>query len=478
MHVHQSSSVEGEGIVPKQPKSPFSEVDVEASEKLLDTWEGPKAVDLAFSTFRRATKEVVPFQHDDNAWHVCGATSVPSRLASRPINQLGILSDKTLNASQAQAIAELYESTEWDFDLFNLAVKKNRGLWYYFALWNQPQQTKIPKGHSGVIFPWLFGIAPRAFPTLVAEATKPAWDGFTEEKEEIVVRGVTAEIHTSQVPLSIEKRTVIVGESLLRYFLQQHFACSHETEKICIGCRAPFLPQTSPAFASVGIVGKFCFSCSYLPNPSHYTIPDKALLRALSIFGVRNYADVFGKVPTAGEKVDKMLAIGFDELKEDEALQRFRAIKLLPLGDKTFMAATFLSWAHLLDAAGLLANMRKGYGGYESIAGDGHHCLSVGERQLCEFLTSNGIKHQKETLYPPHPKLNPSGLMRSDFKAGRVVMEFAGRLADESYAERIQDKRLLAELNGFIFVEVNPSNVDDLSFVLQAIKDSRKRKKP
>jgi len=142
---------------------------------------------------------------------------------------------------------------------------------------------------------------------------------------------------------------------------------------------------------------------------------------------------------------------------------------LLPWKDT--VSELFGSWAHLLEKSGLLSARQRGRGGHQSIASDGHHCLSLGERAICEFLTKNGMTHEKEPMYPHHAVLNPNGLLRGDFLVNGMIIEFAGMMSNSEYAERMAEKQKLAKALKIGWMKLEASSLNDLSSMLEKIQN-------
>jgi hypothetical protein len=191
------------------------------------------------------------------------------------------------------------------------------------------------------------------------------------------------------------------------------------------------------------------------------------------LLGTQIYSDYFGFIPTGGNQKRKVMNELFRSGIDDQELQyAMKVSSLLPWKDSVNLL--FGSWAHMLEAAGLLSARQRGRGGHQSIATDGHHCLSLGERAICEYLTKNGVEHGKEPLYPHHEKLNPNGLMRGDFLVHGTIIEFAGMMSNKEYAERMSNKQKLAKLSNISWLKLEASSLIDLEEMLQRIRQKSK----
>jgi hypothetical protein len=117
-------------------------------------------------------------------------------------------------------------------------------------------------------------------------------------------------------------------------------------------------------------------------------------------------------------------------------------------------------WNRLLVATGVAEGFVETKRGLQSEAKDGHWCLSVFERPVDDFLTSRGIEHEHEPRWPKHPDFNPRGAKRADWRlADGTMVEAAGMLADATYAEKISQKRAMAEALGIRLLVLTPEQV-------------------
>lgn len=465
----------------RKPKTLFSEGELAESKTILtELFESPNPLDSAYELLVSIKGNGPRRYLEDGSLHTCDLDSndFPVELSHFGLTKIRGESHYGfhLNDSHVEAISKLYSQINWDVDVYKQAASQAEGFWPQFALNLQKTKFKVPKGHLGYAFHYLFGIAPNTFELCLEEARKNTWQSL-RKLEDVVERvtdspfmQVTGQI---EIEASLEMKTMIIGEQLLLKFAMENFKCIHRSQQKCLICRSDFWPQSESYLPTLGHYGKVCVDCAMGGQPNSYVIKDRVALRALSVFAVTNFQDTFRTVPNARFDPKTYFMSDLANSSSGEFVKVFKTLSLLPWNETSM----FPSWAHLLDEAGLLLQARKGHGGYQSIATDGHHCLSKGERDVCEFLTQRGIKHTKEPLYPFHPEYNPSRLLRADFKVGKVLVEFAGRLADRDYAARIELKRKLAETSGLIFVEVNPSNIKDLGFLENTIKESRRRKK-
>ena len=117
----------------------------------------------------------------------------------------------------------------------------------------------------------------------------------------------------------------------------------------------------------------------------------------------------------------------------------------------------------------MLSERKSGRGGYQSIATDGHLCLSLGERAICEYLSKNDLTHDKEPMYPYHEVLNPNNLLRGDFLVNGTIIEFAGMMSNPDYALRMETKQKLAKTLKLKWIKIEAARLVDLDKMLAKI---------
>jgi hypothetical protein len=124
-------------------------------------------------------------------------------------------------------------------------------------------------------------------------------------------------------------------------------------------------------------------------------------------------------------------------------------------------------WTAVLEEAGVLDDGKHRAGrGVMSRAADGHWCRSLMERAVDDFFHSSGIAHEPEPAWPAHPKLNPRGLKRADWRLpDGTMVEAAGLLTDAGYESRMNAKRELASELGVPLIVLVPADLLRLDIV-------------
>jgi hypothetical protein len=179
------------------------------------------------------------------------------------------------------------------------------------------------------------------------------------------------------------------------------------------------------------------------------------------VSGLKAFFQSFHYLPTSTSQKWELFAREISSIESPS--ERESLFKLLAVTPSDFTGKfLFGSVAEYLDAVGLFEGKATPYGGYRSIASDRHVCLSIGERTICEYLSSIEVPHEKEPSYPADQALNPNGKYRADFRVGEWLIEYAGRMGVPEYAARMSDKKKLAKVNGLNLLVLEPKDLVEL----------------
>ena len=159
---------------------------------------------------------------------------------------------------------------------------------------------------------------------------------------------------------------------------------------------------------------------------------------------------------------DLMVEINLRKRDPSEAAEMAYLLACLP--KRSRMKTLFETPQHFFHEAGLEELIPKGKGrGVRSISRCGHLCLSMGEREICEYLHQSSIAHTKEPLYADLVgKETEFGGMRGDFLAGDIVIEFAGLDGEEAYDAKMDLKEQLANVHGLKLIIIRPKDLKNL----------------
>jgi hypothetical protein len=407
----------------------------------------------------------------DFAFHNCGKITYPENLT--PNNSLDS-TETVLSDEQREILKKLFTSISYDKEPINAAFDRYRGLWVRGLseeLIKRKKNLNISGQHGDIL-----SLASSEFEKLIRELPK------TKEFKKIEYQQESGYVFDpdegtfskdfSTRSLDPRERSGEISKYLLHLYIEEHFKCLHFDKSICRLCGDEFYPQTvhewpgrvPPDYCSVCLEMSFSGSTEFF-RLLGFTEEER---RDNFVQGIKIYTEYFGFIPRVGTAKRKVLAQLHDSgVVGDDLDMALRVSSLLPWHETA--KEMFGSWAHLLEAAGLLEHRQRGRGGHQSIGSDGHLCLSMGERAICEFLTKRAIDHSKEPMYPSDEKLNPNGLLRADFKVGPILIEFAGMMADKEYAERMNIKSKLAKKYKIPWVKVESSQLEDLDLMLQEL---------
>lgn len=173
---------------------------------------------------------------------------------------------------------------------------------------------------------------------------------------------------------------------------------------------------------------------------------------------LRKLSELIERVPVNdfGSRVDVLLGL----------TTRQRVALLSHLDERPSLQSIkqqFGSWFAALVAAGVLPDgSRQGIFGTECLAKDGHRCLSLAEKTIDDFLTAEGVTHEKEVTYP-------GASYRADFSVGETFIEFFGLQSREDYALKTKKKIEHCQNAGICLIEIYPEDLVDASRLRQKL---------
>lgn len=389
----------------------------------------------------------------DFAIHTCGRKTYPEGLTANTYFMNHWTFSTELSKAQNELIRESYKLLNIDLSIFAQAESQARGMWIEF-IGESRRRRKIPS-------PNLTG--------QIGDIMGVLASNFSEILESVSSNKVMKKIEGYDP----QERRGVISDKLLEVFVEENYKCVHYEQTECVLCGSTFYPQSKHEW--VGLVPPiYCGICLEMGMSASTDFFRKLGFKsdervANFTTGIQIYADYFGFIPSVSNQKRTVLSQLFVSGIDIEELNfSMKVSSLLPWKDT--VSDLFGSWAHLLEASGLLSARQRGRGGHQSIASDGHHCLSLGERAICEFLTKNGMVHDKEPMYPLHDVLNPNGLLRGDFLVNGTIIEFAGMMSNLEYAARMAEKQKLAKAFKISWMKLEASSLNDLSAMLEKIK--------
>lgn len=214
--------------------------------------------------------------------------------------------------------------------------------------------------------------------------------------------------------------------------------------KRCLLCKQKFVEDSLPLplIEGQGIDEiDFCAPClrgAVLQGSGNDKAGRTAVLKYLSAL-----SKVIGRVPPQN------FGEGIADLRKLSRGDRAKLLRLL-LNKPTVkcVKSHFGSWLNALIKAGVLEDgTRKTSRGIQTIAIDGHVCLSLGEKTIDDFLHKRGIRHTKEPRYP-------EGGYRADFKVGDIMIEYFGLAGTPEYDKKIQEKARICKKHGIALIAI------------------------
>jgi hypothetical protein len=398
----------------------------------------------------------------DFAMHTCGLLSYPEEISEQGMSRY-LLEDFSWSANQESELVQIFNNFKINLNLFQEAVDSAKGLWidYLHSKDIQNYLKEEPSREPGehLNFTGQYGdILGMLIP------------GYKEKIVDLVQTPSFKKVENTSNP---KERMAFISKYFLRLFIQKYYECQHFELSKCFICDSDFYPQTNtewvnrtpPIFCDICLTMGFSGSTDFNKRLG-FTLDER---KKNYVEGIRIYSEYFGFIPGVKYKKRKVIQqLNQAGISQDELAYAIKVSSLLPWTET--VKEIFGTWAHLLEQAGLLSQRQRGRGGHQSIATDGHLCLSMGERAVCEFLAKNNISHEKEPMYPLDEKLNPNGLLRGDFLIGTLIVEFAGMMGNPDYAARMKNKEALAKSRNIPWLKLETSELDDLNEMLAQIK--------
>ncbi|OIO98184.1 MAG: hypothetical protein COY42_21815 [Armatimonadetes bacterium CG_4_10_14_0_8_um_filter_66_14] len=294
-----------------------------------------------------------------------------------------------------------------------------------------------------------------------AESIRAAWAGDPEYRDRLARRDETA-------LYCWELRSSDLGD-FARALAGVYDFPTHHSVKRCLGCGRLFADcQFDPISVAekVGFRTDFCNLCLHR---ALYSGRVGRRMKEETLFGVvQDLAEAFGCAPPANFRV--VAPRWMEGATRPQINAIILALRNMPDVGK-WVPDRFDSWLHLLIAAGVLeCDVRRGAYGTQCLADDGHACGSLAEKAIDDWLSSNGVRHEKEPHYPPHSELNPHGKLRADWLVGEIFVEYFGLPSRPDYARKMQRKTQLA---GTLGIHLLPLVVDDLAQIDQVLAPLR-----
>ena len=447
---------------------------------------------------REYSRPSISFKREvDHAMHTCGAETFPSGLETDYSVSPYWYQHIDWNEQQLKLIRDFVKNTNWNLGPFKDAVVNSKGLWHKYlsmqAHQNLPRIDRLTAEGNALRLldfeidskieelldhpefknlksKYEFGeelsgggisISIDILDILKPEQLPPgAYESIMKEraKEVAIPKELTYE------SLNRHEKRFAIPMKILEIFAAQHYECEHFSSVACNFCGEEFLPQCHTDWLYL-TPPKYCDNCLQLciRSGDEYMFFKNSTenIKELALLGISKFLEHFGFVPASSYSRQELIR-DFQSLEVSEKDLEY-ALKVLSLIPSiTTVNELFGSWAHFLNLAGMLEISNRGKGGYRSIASDGHLCLSLGERAICEYLTKHGFEHSKEPMYPKNLEFNPNNLLRADFFVKDTYIEFAGRMQNEDYAKRMTNKEKLAKASKLKWIKLESTSRSDL----------------
>ena len=242
-----------------------------------------------------------------------------------------------------------------------------------------------------------------------------------------------------------EDRVILISDEV-RSGLKAWYSKASVPRK-CGICGQQFLLSKLPYWIYFGADGECecCFRCAIVQSPKKAELPGL----------IRGFIEASGFIPHADAgPINRAFTtrLGRNRLRTFEAFGAMGGIDHVKRKFGTWFEGLALSRV-LPD--GVLITPR----GVRCLAADGHVCHSLDEQAIDNWLSANGVPHDREPFYPKDPVLNQNGRRRADWAAGECFIEYFGLVGDPQYDKKIEEKTLLAARSHIPLLAIYPSDL-------------------
>jgi hypothetical protein len=405
----------------------------------------------------------------DLALHTCDQLVYPSKLEK--FESFSMFSHYKISwkTEYDKDFSSLVLTKNFDFNKLDILLKKYKGLWHLSpSLWKD-DQDKIKNFDTGD-FSFLEFFNPGVSKSIHKYVRK-----IGSNFKRLEVQSYFSPFISNIDP---DLRAGFFAYEGFHQFLKSYWKCDHFKEKKCGLCGSKFFPQSNAdwvGYSKPDYCG-YCLQLSFHSGHGCWDVNDENNnyqtlglkqneIKDNFITSLKGFVDYAGFIPTSSFTARKLRTIGLDDMSVNDSNLFMKWWAVLPR--PFFVKKHFESWSYLLNDAGLLTSpISKGRGGYKSIASDGHLCLSIPERTICEFLTKFKIDHEKEPYYPKIME-NHLGASRADWLIDDTYVEFAGMMGIKEYEGKMKKKITFAKTNGLKLIVITPKNIDNLEVILK-----------
>lgn len=389
-----------------------------------------------------------------------------------PYSELSIIYRRTRNTDAERAVLERFSRQK-----HAPGVSPPQLLARLSALKNEPLSTGLPfhYTHDPRMEPWapMFGKPTR--PTVISDYISEWWS----ERHDTLMRAevlrrrwywdVSYEVMQTLSPAELQRwrdadpaLAELSETQLIRDFsgqraqeLRIEIPTPDSAPKTCNCCSEKFLESSIPpkwldaeGYESIPYC-RVCIDCVHRGR--------KHCTREEVLSYIKDVFAEFSCVPTTNWH-----QILYTQSSPQERARVFQILSRRP--DRDAVRNTFGTWFEAFAEAGIVdKDGERGYFGTRSVSSDGHVCLSMGERTICEMLTSAGIEHRHEPVYP-------ESRMRADFMIGEAFVEYLGLAGRADYDAKTERKRAHAKAHKLRLELVYPRDLAEQDRLLKRLK--------
>jgi TM2 domain-containing membrane protein YozV len=357
-------------------------------------------------------------------------------------------------------------------------ISEHQGLWRDYLLWHGRQREGSSASYLSDeernFLPWTL----QQFELLVPGFASELFDLVKQKKlagyREISIRGLDGQLQIETQAITEQNFVHNLTEAIERWINDLRPECVHYETVKCILCGIESQPNLIRNLDLL-FPNEICAWCFKLIDYHELSTRNAGKTQeeireeAIDAFrlAVESFDFKYWKTPVLTRET--LISLNLRQQSKDQVRVAAAILSAMPRDLIGFDSAR-----HFFSETGLEEVLPPDRSrGKKSISRCGHLCLSLGEREICEYLFQRGIEHSREPDYHSlvsAVSISEFGFMRGDFLVGKVVIEYSGLSGDAHYDAKMQKKMELCRKYGISLIVVQPSDLKRLDTVFSVLE--------